>query len=90
MYLNGVILVSPTDIGIERGGSVKAALKLPYFTAAAWYHKVLNDDLQQRDLEDILPEVENYTIKELIPAMAEGGFLQQAKKKEIAARMAYY
>ena len=35
MYLNGVILVSPTDIGIERNGIVKAANRLPYFAAAA-------------------------------------------------------
>ncbi len=90
MYLNGVILVSPTDIGIERGGPVEAALQLPYFTAAAWYHKALNPELQSIDLDDILPEVENYTINELIPAMSMGGFLQEEKKKEIAAKMAYY
>ena len=41
MYLNGVILVSPTDIGIKRDGPVKAANRLPYFAAAAWHHGVL-------------------------------------------------
>lgn len=90
MYLNGVILVSPTDLGIPREGIVDAANRLPYFAAAAWFHKKLPSDLQQKDLTDMLPEVEQYTINELIPAMALGGFLDPAKKKEVAAKMARY
>ncbi|MCK7556726.1 hypothetical protein MKQ70_17550 [Chitinophaga sedimenti] len=39
MYLNGVVLVSPTELGIERSGPVEAALRIPYFAATAWYHK---------------------------------------------------
>jgi carboxypeptidase C (cathepsin A) len=90
MYLNGVILVSPTDLGVERGGQVEAANRLPYFTAAAWYQKALPADLQKRDLTELLPEVENYTINEVLPAIARGGFLDDAKRKEVATKMAYY
>lgn len=36
MYLNGVILVSPTELGINREGPVEVANRLPYFAAAAW------------------------------------------------------
>ncbi|MCW3465665.1 S10 family peptidase [Chitinophaga nivalis] len=90
MYLNGVILVSPTELGIKRNGPVSAALRLPYFTATAWYHKALPPALQQKDLNDILPEVENFTIQELIPAISMGGFLDEQKRKSIAAKMAYY
>ncbi len=90
MYLNGVVLVSPTDLGIERGGPVAEALMLPYFSATAWYHKALNADLQQKDLTDMLPEVEDFTINQLIPAIAKGGFLSDDQKKQIAAKMAHY
>lgn len=91
MYLNGVILVSPTDLGIERDGPVEAANRLPYFAAAAWYQKALSPELQQKDLEkELLPEVENFTINELLPAMAKGGFLDTQKKQEMAQKMAYY
>ncbi|OKL39900.1 S10 family peptidase [Pontibacter flavimaris] len=90
MYLNGVILVSPTELGIERNGPVDAALRLPYFAATAWYHQKLPQDLQQKDLTDLLPEVEEFTINELIPAIARGGFLEEAHKKQIAAKMARY
>ncbi|GAB3889310.1 S10 family peptidase [Spirosoma agri] len=90
MYLNGVILVSPTDLGIERGGPIAAANMLPYYAATAWYHKVLAPDLQQKDLNDILPEVEQFTINELVPAITRGGFLEADKKKQMAAKVARY
>jgi len=90
MYLNGVILVSPTSLGVKRDGPVGAANRLPYFTAAAWYHKALSPELQQKDLTDLLPEVEAYTINELIPALAKGGFISDEKRQEIATQMAKY
>jgi carboxypeptidase C (cathepsin A) len=90
MYLNGVVLVSPTELGIERAGPVDAALRLPYFAATAWFHKLLPADLQQKDLTDMLPEVEEFTINELIPAISRGGFLPEDRKKYIAEKMARY
>ena len=90
MYLNGVILVSPTGLGIDRDGPVGAANRLPYFAATAWYHKVLPADLQSKDLDELLPEVEDFTVNELLPAMAMGGFLDNAQKETMAERMARY
>jgi carboxypeptidase C (cathepsin A) len=90
MYLNGVILVSPTDLGLERGIASDGALKLPYFAATAWYHKMLPADLQKKDLTAVLPEVEDFTINELLPALSKGGNLPEAKRKEIAQKIARY
>ncbi|GCC51126.1 carboxypeptidase [Chryseotalea sanaruensis] len=90
MYLNGVILVSPTEIGIKRDGPVSDALSLPYFTATAWYQKALPTDLQQKDLDKVLVEAETFTINELIPALSRGGFIDEAEKKKIAAKMSRY
>ncbi|MGA9590745.1 MAG: carboxypeptidase [Salegentibacter sp.] len=90
MYLNGVILVSPTELGIERNGPVEVANRLPYFTAAAWYHKALPQALQQKDLEEILPEVEDYAINKVLPALVKGGFTEDATRQKIAEKMAYY
>ncbi|HMR92692.1 MAG TPA: carboxypeptidase [Chitinophagaceae bacterium] len=90
MYLNGVILVSPTDLGIQRSAPVSAALRLPYFAATAWYHKKLPADLQQKDLTNMLPEVENFTMNELVAAINKGSLLSDAEKKNIAAKMARY
>lgn len=90
MYLNGVVLVSPTTLGIERDGPVGKALYLPYYAATAWYHKVLPADLQKKDLVDMLPEVEDFTINELVPALSKGGFIDAQKKKEMAIKIARY
>lgn len=90
MYLNGVILVSPTGLGINRGAQIEAANRLPYFTAAAWYHKALKPELQSRKLQELLEEVEAFTISELIPTIAQGGFVADDKKKAIAEKMSLY
>ncbi|NNM25118.1 MAG: carboxypeptidase, partial [Phycisphaerales bacterium] len=90
MYLNGVVLVSPTGLGIERDGPVRGALYLPYYTAAAWYHEQLDAELQARDLEALLPEVEAFTVDELLPAMTRGGSLGAIERQAMAERYARY
>lgn len=91
MYLNGVIMVSPADYKVIRvGGPVSEALNLPYYTAAAWYQKALPDALQQKDLLDILPESEDFTINTLIPALAKGGFIAAEQREAVADKMSYY
>jgi carboxypeptidase C (cathepsin A) len=92
MFLNGVILVSPTGLGLEPAGPYPRSevLKLPYYTAAAWFHKQLPQDLQSRDLADLLPEVEEFTIEEYLPALSRGGFIDNSRKQEIAGQVARY
>lgn len=90
MYLNGVVLVSPTELGLDRSGPVAQALRLPYYAATAWYHKALGSDLQQKDLVDMLPEVEKWTIDTYVPAMVRAGSLSAAEKEKIAAQVSRY
>lgn len=91
MYLNGVIMVSPADYKVVRaGGPVSSATYLPYYTAAAWYHKMLAPELQSKDLLDILPEAESFAVEELMPALAKGGFISDSERNQIAKRMSYY
>lgn len=91
MYLNGVIMVSPADYRVLRvGGPVSSALNLPYYTAAAWHHKALPAELQAKDLLDVLPESEEYTVNTLIPAIAKGGFISDAERNAVAKKMAFY
>jgi len=95
MYLNGVILVSPTELGIDSGdgrraGPLGAALRLPYFTAAAWYHKKLDIKYQMIRLLDVLEESEKYAMNELLPILAKGGYVSEAEKLLAATKMAEY
>jgi carboxypeptidase C (cathepsin A) len=84
-------MVSPADYKVLRTGSaLSSSLNLPYFTAAAWYHKMLPDELQNKDLLEILPLSEEYAINKLIPAMAKGGFISDTERDKVAERMSYF
>ena len=91
MYLNGVIMVSPADYRVLRTDSaLSSSLNLPYFTAAAWFHKMLPAELQNKDLLDVLPLSEEYAINKLIPAIAKGGFISDEERDKIAEKMSFY
>jgi carboxypeptidase C (cathepsin A) len=92
MYLNGVILVSPTGLGMTPEGPAPRSpvLKLPYYTAAAHYHGQLGDDLQSLPLEEALALAEEFTLDELLPALSRGGFLSEERRLELAGEVARY
>ena len=90
MFLNGVILVSPTDLGLKRDAVSSAALRIPYMAATAWHHKKLNTVYQSKELEKYLPEVEAFAINELMPALAQGGALAADKRKAMVKKIAGY
>lgn len=88
IYLNGVIIVSGTkmELPIEHND----VLNLPNYTAIAWYHNQLPEDLQKNSLTEILSEVETYTIEEFLPALAKGGSISEDQKQEVAEKLARY
>lgn len=91
MYLNGVIMVSPADYKVfESDVPISSGINLPYFAATAWYHGMLPQQLQEKDLLEILPEVEDYTLNSLIPALSKGGFISENEKSNVAEKMSYY
>jgi carboxypeptidase C (cathepsin A) len=92
MFLNGVILVSPTGLGLEAEGPAprSAVLKLPYYAAAAHYHGQLDSDLQSLDLQALLEQVEAFTLDEYLPAISRGGFLQEDRRTAIARGVARF
>lgn len=90
MYVNGVILVSPTELGSFRDGILGVANRLPYFTAAAWYHEKLPQELQQLSLQEALQKSETFTENELIPLLYKGGFKSETSLNKAAEMMSYY
>lgn len=90
-YLNGVILVSPADYNTFTSDALLSkALFLPYYTATAWYHNRLDKSYQEKSLEDLLPEVEDFTINKLIPAIAKGASISDSEKQDIASAISKY
>jgi carboxypeptidase C (cathepsin A) len=101
IYLNGVILVSSVlsfqTIGLDsnsytfhRGNDLPYVVYLPSYTATAWFHKVLDDDLQTRELPDLLREVERFAETDYLLALQAGSRLSGEDQTDIAERLARY
>jgi carboxypeptidase C (cathepsin A) len=90
MYFNGVVLVSMTNLGVERGVDVAYATALPYMTATAWYHKRLPADLQAKPLKAVLAEAETYAMRDYLFALTKGSLVGADEKKNVAAQVARF
>jgi carboxypeptidase C (cathepsin A) len=91
MYLNGIILIS-TILNFQTarftpGNDLPYILFLPTYTATAWYHRCLPDDLQT-DLGAALAEAERFALEEYAPALMEGSGLPSEDRGMIAAKVA--
>jgi carboxypeptidase C (cathepsin A) len=101
IFLNGVILISSvlsfqtialdsSTYTFHRGNDLPYVVYLPSYTAAAWFHKALGDDLQSRELTDLLAEVEKFAETEYLLALQQGSRLDSETADEIAAQLARY
>lgn len=91
---NGIVLVSTAlnlrPIFFEQGDDLPFQLFVPTYAATAWYHHQLDDDLQQRDLPDLLAEVEGWSENEYTAALMQGDRLDSAHAKSIGETLARY
>ncbi|MDQ6861249.1 MAG: peptidase S10 [Verrucomicrobiota bacterium] len=91
-YVNGIILVSSIlDFSTARfapGNDRPYSLFLPTYTAAAWYHKKLPQDLQSKPLADVLRESESFASNEYLLALDRGDQLNDNQRQELAASLA--
>ena len=90
IYLNGVILVSMTNLNIEAGADVRYATVLPQLAATAWYHKQLPAELQNRPLREVLDEVEAFALSDYLQNLVVGDALTDLDRTEMARRVARY
>jgi carboxypeptidase C (cathepsin A) len=90
MYLNGVILVSMTNLDVDKGDDVANATQLPHYTATAWHHKRLPPELQARALRALLDEAERFAMGPYLSALVKGQDLSDAERREVAAAAARY
>jgi carboxypeptidase C (cathepsin A) len=93
---NGVILLSQIlnfDLSPDRptgnpGVDLPYQTVLPTYAATAWYHKKLPGD--QKDLESLLAEVEQFAMGDYGRALAAGSDLSQADKRAMAEKLHQY
>lgn len=94
MYLNGVMLVSSIlnflTARFTPGNDLPYLLFLPTYTATAWYHKRLPQDLQDRPLVEVLEEVETFALETYLPALMEGDELPLERRRTLRHALSRY
>ena len=94
MMFNGLMLVSAIldfmTVRFHPGNDLPAILHLPTYTATAWYHQQLPDDLQQQPLRTLLEQVEAFAINEYGPALLKGTTLGVQERNHIVEQLARY
>ena len=91
---NGVILLSTVmnfqTLRFTKANDLPYALYLPSFCAAAHYHGRLGEDLQRRDLRDLLREAANWAEADYTVALAKGDRMSEEERVAVAERLARY
>src|SRR6185369_6787018 len=91
MYLNGLILVSGVlDFATLRegpGNDLPSLVFLPNYTATAYFHKKLPDDLQA-DLPKALAEAREFIKAQYPSALLQGAALADTERKAVVAKLA--
>lgn len=90
---NGILLVSSIlnfqTARFAPGNDLPYILFLPTYTATAWYHNRLPDDLQE-DLQKTLEEVERWAATDYTLALAKGNAIAPNVRTEIIRRLSRY
>jgi carboxypeptidase C (cathepsin A) len=93
MNLNGIILISSVlnfqTVRFDEGNDLPYSLFLPTYTATAWYHKRLPDDLMM-DRARTLREVERFALSEYAQALLKGNKLPADERQQIVHKLARY
>ena len=93
LYLNGIMLISSVldfqTIRFMNGNDLPYILYLPSFTATAWYHNLLDAELQV-DFHQTLKEVEAFAVGEYNLALMKGTDLPEDERKEITRKLVRY
>lgn len=91
---NGILLISTAiqirPIFFEIGDDLPFQLFVPTYAATAWYHKKLDQDLQKRELRDLLDEVEEWSEGEYTIALMKGDKLSDDERHQVAERLVRY
>jgi RHS repeat-associated protein len=93
MNLNGIVLVSSVldfqTLRFDDGNDLPYILFLPSYTATAWYHKKLSEELQA-DRRRALEEVEKFALTDYAIALMKGDKLSEKESGRIAQSLAHY
>jgi carboxypeptidase C (cathepsin A) len=92
LYVNGIVLVSAVvdfqTLSTWGNNDVAYAMFLPSFAATAWYHKQLDEELQDQSVEDVVAAAEEFAAGPYLHALTAGDSLDDDEREEVVERMA--
>ncbi len=91
---NGVVLISTVmnfqTLRFTKANDLPYALYLPSFCATAYYHGKLADELQARELRELLHEVADWAEADYTVALGKGDRLTEGESRAIVERLSRY
>jgi carboxypeptidase C (cathepsin A) len=91
LYLDGVIIVSGLlnwqNNDFTPTNDIAFCLGLPAFASTAWYYKKDAPEYQQRDVNDVRREAEEFAMKDYLLALGKGDQLSDAERQKVAGRL---
>ena len=91
---NGVVLISTVmnfqTLRFTKANDLPYTLYLPSFCAAAHYHGKLGDELQARNLRELLHEVAAWSEADYTVALAKGDRMTETERQAIADQLSRY
>ena len=91
---NGIVLLSTVmnfqTLRFTKANDLPYALYLPSFCATAHYHGMLDDDLQKRDLRELLREAADWAEADYTVALAKGDRMSAEERAAVAERLAHF
>ncbi len=94
MYVNGIMLISSIlnfqSARFVPGNDLPYILFLPTYTATAWYHHKLPQDLQELSLQDVLAQAKAFAMAPYTIALMKGAALPSEEHAEIVSQLARF
>jgi carboxypeptidase C (cathepsin A) len=92
MAVNGIMLLSTVlnfeTLAFSPGNDLPYILYLPSYTAVAWFHKKLPEDLQRLPLHEVLEKAESFAAGEYNRALLLGANLPADTRRQVVNQLA--
>jgi len=89
IYLNGIVLVSSVAFA-NWGADDRTEFFLPTYTTTAWYHHLLQPDLQSLTIEQVAQKARAFAHGDYAVALEKGDALTPEEHKKIVDEIAHY
>jgi carboxypeptidase C (cathepsin A) len=89
IYLNGIVLLSTVAFS-NWGADDRSEFFLPTYTTTAWYHHMLQPDLQSLTVEQVAQKAREFAHGEYAAALEKGDAMSPEEHKKIVDEIAHF